>query len=151
MERSIRLYLALKNLAIERRLNAVSVKCFPELGDNYATACLAVSLLPEEGIVTSCIGDVNTALSAYVLHLLSGGPVFNPDIQLIKKDEREVKLASDGAAPPSLAPDPKDVVLKRRGLLTEGAADGVCLDLVCKPEPLRWRDSVGSKEPIIYT
>ncbi|MBS7612307.1 L-fucose/L-arabinose isomerase family protein [Candidatus Bathyarchaeota archaeon] len=136
MERSIRLYIALKKLVSERKYDAVAVKCFPELGDNYATACLAQSLLPDEGIVTSCIGDVNTALSAYILYLLSGKPTFNPDVQQIRKWENVVKLASDGAAPISLAEDVERMTLKRRGLPTEGAADGICVGFVCKPGPV---------------
>ncbi len=133
MERSIRLYLALRSLAAERKFDVMAVKCFPELGDNYATPCLGQSLLPEEGIVSSCIGDVNTALSAYILHLLSGEPTFNPDIQKVNKDEGVVNLASDGAAPVSLAADPNNVVLKNRGLVTEGAADGISVGFICKP------------------
>lgn len=136
MERSIRLYIALKKLVSEKGYDVVAVKCFPELGDNYATACLAQSLLPDEGIVTSCIGDVNTALSAYILYLLSGKPTFNPDVQQIRKWENVVKLASDGAAPISLAEDMGRVVLKRRGLPTEGAADGICVGFICKPGPV---------------
>ncbi len=136
MERSIRLYIALKKLVSERKYDVVAVKCFPELGDNYATACLAQSLLPDEGVVTSCIGDVNTALSAYILYLLSGKPTFNPDVQQIRKWENVVKLASDGAAPISLAEDMGKVTLKRRGLPSEGAADGICVGFVCKPGPV---------------
>jgi len=136
MERSIRLYLALRDLLSERRFNLTAVKCFPELGDNYATACLAQSLLPEEGVVTSCIGDVNTAFSAYILHLLSGEPTFNPDVQQINKDEGVVKLASDGAAPLSLAASPDRIVLRNRGLATEGAADGISVGFICKPGPV---------------
>jgi len=136
MERSIRLYIALKKLVSDRRYDVVAVKCFPELGDHYATACLAQSLLPDEGVVTSCIGDVNTALSAYILYLLSGKPTFNPDVQQIRKWENVVKLASDGAAPISLAENVKKVTLKRRGLPTEGAADGICVGFVCKPGPV---------------
>jgi len=136
MDRSIRLYIALKRLASEKKYDVVAVKCFPELGDNYATACLAQSLLPDEGVVTSCIGDVNTALSAYILYLLSGKPTFNPDVQQVRKWENVVKLASDGAAPISLAEDVRRIVLKRRGLPTEGAADGICVGFVCKPGPV---------------
>jgi len=136
MGRSIRLYLALRDLLSERKFNLTAVKCFPELGDNYATACLAQSLLPEEGVVTSCIGDVNTAFSAYILHLLSGEPTFNPDVQQINKDEGVVKLASDGAAPLSLAASPDRIVLRNRGLATEGAADGISVGFICKPGPV---------------
>jgi len=136
MERSIRLYLALRDFVLERKFDVTAVKCFPELGDNYATACLAQSLLPEEGVVSSCIGDVNTALSAYILHLLSSEATFNPDVQRIKKDEGVVILASDGAAPPSLAASPERIILRCRGLATEGAADGISIGFICKPGPV---------------
>jgi len=133
MDRSIRIYLAMKKIIEQNKFNFTALKCFPELGDYYATACLAQSLLGDEGFVSACIGDLNTALTAYILHLLSGSPIFSPDVQQVRKEEGVVKLTSDGACPLSLAKSVKEVKLSRRGIFGEGAADGICIGLVCNP------------------
>lgn len=133
MEKSIRIYLAMKRIIEQNKFNVTALKCFPELGDHYATACLSQSLLGDEGFISACIGDLNTALSAYILHLLSGSPIFSPDVQLVRKEEGIVKLTSDGACPLSFAKNVKEVKLSRRGIFGEGEADGICVGFVCKP------------------
>lgn len=133
MDRSIRLYLAIKRVIDEHAFNATALKCFPEIGDYYATACLAQSLLGYEGFTSACIGDLNTALTAYILQLLSGSSTFSPDVQRVKKAEGLVVLTSDGACPLDLAENLRQVKLSRRGIFGEGQADGICVGLVCKP------------------
>jgi L-fucose isomerase-like protein len=75
-------------------------------------------------------------LTAYILQLLTDEPVFNPDIQQVRKEERLVKLVSDGACAPNLARNAKEVRLSRRGIFGEGSADGICIGLCCKPGPV---------------
>ncbi|GAI08145.1 unnamed protein product, partial [marine sediment metagenome] len=75
MIRSVKLYLALKKIISEDSYDFVGIKCMPEVADNYASCCLAVSLINDEGIVTSCECDVNAALTMQILNLLTGGPV----------------------------------------------------------------------------
>jgi L-fucose isomerase len=133
MDRSIRLYLAMKKVIQENTFDFTTVKCFPEIGDYYATACLAQSLLGYEGFISACIGDLNTALTAYILHQLSGSSVFSPDVQRIRKKDGVVVLTSDGACPLNFAENKKDVKLGKRGIFGEGDADGICVGLVCKP------------------
>ena len=133
MNRSIRIYLAMKKLIADYKLDMVAFKCFPEIGDYYATACLSQSLLNDEGFTSGCVGDLNTTLTAYVLGQFTGRPVFNPDVQQVKKEDRLVKLVADGSAAPSLAEALTEVKLARRGVFGEGNADGICLGLVCKP------------------
>lgn len=132
-DRSIRIYLAMKKIIEQNKFNFTALKCFPELGDYYATACLAQSLLGDEGLISACIGDLNTALTAYILYLLTGSATFSPDVQQVRKEEGVVKLTSDGACPLSLAKSAKEVKLSRRGIFGEGGADGICVGLVCKP------------------
>lgn len=133
MDRSIRLYLAMKKVVEGNGFNVTALKCFPEIGDYYATACLAQSLLGYEGFTSACIGDLNTALAAYILHLLSDSSVFSPDVQRVQKEEGIVVLTSDGACPLNLAENVKRVKLSRRGVFGEGEADGICVGLVCRP------------------
>ncbi len=133
MDHSIRLYLAMKKVIKENSFNFTALKCFPEVSDNYATACLAQSLLGNEGFTSACIGDLNTALTAYILQMLSGSSVFNPDIQRIRKGDNVVVMTSDGTCPLNIAEDKNGVKLSKRGVFGEGDADGICVGLVCKP------------------
>jgi L-fucose isomerase-like protein len=136
MDRSLRLYLAMKKVIQENAFDFTALKCFPEIGDNYATACLAQSLLGNEGFTSACIGDLNTALTAYILQLLSGFSVFNPDIQRVRKSDGVVVLTSDGTCPLNIAENKKEVKLSKRGVFGEGDADGICVGLICKPGPV---------------
>jgi L-fucose isomerase-like protein len=133
MDRSVRLFLAMKKVIQESAFDFTTLKCFPEIGDNYATACLAQSLLGNQGFTSACIGDLNTALTAYILHLLTGFSVFNPDVQRVRKSDGVVVLTSDGACPLNFAENKKEVKLGKRGVFGEGEADGICVGLVCKP------------------
>lgn len=133
MDRSVRLYLAMKKVIQENAYDFAALKCFPEIGDYYATACLAQSLLGYQGFISACIGDLNTALTAYILHLLSGSSAFSPDVQRVRKKDGVVVLASDGACPLSFAENKEEVKLSKRGIFGEGEADGICVGLVCKP------------------
>ena len=53
-----RMYLALKGLSARYQLNALTLKCFGILGSCRTTACLALALLNDEGIVAGCEGDI---------------------------------------------------------------------------------------------
>jgi L-fucose isomerase-like protein len=132
MEKSVRLYLALKELYDERNYDFASVKCYPELGDGYATPCLAQSLMSDEGYTSSCIGDINTALSAHALGAFSEGAVFSGDVQQVIYQENIVKVVCDGGCPPSLRACTAHCKVCMRGLPTEGAEGGMGISTVLK-------------------
>lgn len=70
---SWRVYEALRDLAGEARLDAVTVKCQYEMSRDWGLApCLALSILGDT-ITSSCEGDVYLAVSQLILHYLSGG------------------------------------------------------------------------------
>lgn len=56
VERAMRVYLALKKLFEEHRLDAASIRCFDLIGRVDTTACLAASLLNSELRVVGCEG-----------------------------------------------------------------------------------------------
>ena len=53
-----RMYLALRRLCTQHELNALTLKCFGLLNSCRTTACLALALLNDEGIVAGCEGDI---------------------------------------------------------------------------------------------
>ena len=73
---SSRLYLALRNVGKKYRLNAITIRCWPELREAppsfHVTPCYAISRLTDEGIMGVCEADVSSAVTMLLLHRLTG-------------------------------------------------------------------------------
>jgi L-fucose isomerase-like protein len=131
-ERSIRLYLALKKMVKQNDWDFYTIQSFPGLGDEYSATCFAQSMILEDGIGTSTLGDFNTALTVKCLTDLSSDPVYYGDLQHIDKSKNEIKIIGDGACPPSLAGRLGPAGFAEHGIPTEGGAGGISIKLVCK-------------------
>ncbi len=131
-ERSIRLYLALKQIVERERFAFYTVQSFPGLGDDYSATCFAQSMMLEDGHGTSTLGDFNTALTVFLLSQLSKERVYYGDLQHIDKRTNEIKIIGDGACPPSLAGKLGPAGFSEHGIPTEGSAGGLSVKLVCK-------------------
>jgi L-fucose isomerase-like protein len=131
-ERSIRLYLALKEIVEREKFDFYTIQSFPGLADDYSASCFAQSMMLEDGWGTSTLGDFNTALSVFLLTKLSRDPVYYGDLQHIDKKTKEIKIIGDGAIPPSLAGKLGPAGFAEHGIPTEGEAGGLSVKLVCK-------------------
>ena len=131
-EKSIRLYLGLKEIVQREKFDFYSIQSFPGLGDNYAATCFAQSMMLEDGYGTSTLGDLNTALTVFLLTQLSKERVYYGDLQHIDKRTKEIKIVGDGACPPSLAGKLGPAGFATHGIPTEGKAGGVAVKLICK-------------------
>jgi L-arabinose isomerase len=131
-EHSIRLYLAIKKLLKKNEWDFYTIQSFPGLGDTYSATCFAQSMMLEDGIGTSTLGDFNTALTVKCLTDLSNEPVYYGDLQHIDKMNHEIKIIGDGACPPSLAGKLGPAGFAEHGIPTEGDAGGLSVKLVCK-------------------
>lgn len=131
-ERSIRLYLAIKKLVAKNGWDFYTIQSFPGLGDDYSATCFAQSMMLDEGMGTSTLGDFNTAMTVKLLTDLSAEPVYYGDLQHIDKVKREIKIIGDGACPPSLAGKLGPAGFAEHGIPTEGQAGGISVKLVCK-------------------
>jgi L-fucose isomerase-like protein len=130
--RSIRLYLAIKKLVIKNDWDFYTIQSFPGLGDDYSATCFAQSMMLEDGVSTSTLGDFNTAMTVKCLTELSKEPVYYGDLQHIDKSNNEIKIIGDGACPPSLASKLGPAGFAGHGIPTEGEAGGLSIKLVCK-------------------
>ena len=144
-----KMYLAFKRMKELYQIDVFANKCMPEMsaipyGYGYA-ACLATSMLNEEGIMTACEADVPAAISMYVLNLITGGQkVFFADIARLHKDENAVTFFNCGTAPVSMADYDQGVELwpiagniADDALPTEyccGKMNGACIKLDLKPD-----------------
>jgi L-arabinose isomerase len=131
-ERSIRLYLALKEVVQRERFDFYTIQSFPGLADDYSATCFAQSMMLEDGYGTSTLGDFNTALTVLLLTRLSSERVYYGDLQHIDRGTREIKIIGDGACPPSLAGKLGPAGFAEHGIPTEGGAGGLSVKLICK-------------------
>ncbi len=131
-QRSMRLYLAIKKLVARNQWDFYTIQSFPGLGDEYSATCFAQSMMLEDGVGTSTLGDFNTAMSVLLLTKLSREPVYYGDLQHIDKKTREIKIIGDGACPPSLACKLGPAGFAEHGIPTEGEAGGLSVQLTCK-------------------
>jgi len=114
-ERSMRLALALDDLARSRKVPAVTVNCHsdvlrwnPEIG---ITACLGASLLTAEGIPVSCTGDLPTALALVLARALSGRSLYC-EFYTPERETGLMFLAAGGEGDPAWADPAAPVVVE---------------------------------------
>ena len=131
-ERSMRLYLALKKVVEKEKFDFYTIQSFPGLAGDYSATCFAQSMMLEDGVGTSTLGDFNTALTVLLLTKLSKDRVYYGDLQHIDKKTKEIKIIGDGACPPSLAGKLGPAGFSEHGIPTEGEAGGLSVKLTCK-------------------
>ena len=95
-----KLYLSAKALISKHHLDVVNMKCQYELSQGYGcVACLPISLLADDGIVSACEGDIPTTLSMAILSRLSGQQVFYGDVDLLDKSKKRIIISTCGFLP----------------------------------------------------
>ncbi len=85
--RSLRVLSAIRRLASERRLGAVSPACWWFYKRTGANACLAHAVLNDEGLVVGCEGDVPSTIAMALASYASGSPAFFANIADIRGEE----------------------------------------------------------------
>ena len=92
--RSMRLYRALKRIAEEEKLTALTVNC-ARLADltGGVTGCLALALLNDEGLTAGCEGDLQAIFSMLAVHALTGKSVFMANPSMINARTNELVLS----------------------------------------------------------
>jgi len=98
---SSRYYLGIKRLIQSEGLDALALRCWPELCPLVGSwPYFAVARLVDEGESIALEGDVEGAVSSLIGRLLGCGPAFLSD--WLEHDSQTVTLWHIGAAPPSL-------------------------------------------------
>ncbi len=97
LQTAARMLLALRAIAGEQEMHALTVKCQYELSQQFGfTPCVPLSVLGEE-MPVSCEGDILTTITEMILHYLGGGPVAYADIHEVLDDR--ILVAACGFAP----------------------------------------------------
>jgi len=99
LEPVTRMYIALRDLAAENDLDALTVKCNFELSQEYGqTACVPLSVLGNE-LVASCEADIPILLTQMMFHYLSdGGTTTYADVHELLLSNRAL-IGACGFAP----------------------------------------------------
>jgi len=71
-EKAARVYLALEEIVVRNGYQALAISCWPKFQDEYQfNVCSVVGRLNQNGITTSCEGDIPSALSMLLLNYLN--------------------------------------------------------------------------------
>lgn len=144
LERQVRSYLALKDIAKEHCYNFMGVKCQPDMSDHFVLQCLGVALLnnnidadgEKDPIPTSCECDCDGALTMRTLSLCAEKkPSCLVDIRYFDKETKEFILANCGSMAPYFAdPEDENHALKESYMLEHsfGLAGGGAVQMVAR-------------------
>ncbi len=120
LDRSLRLYCGLRQLATAGGWAGLTTRCWPECFTRYgAAACGPQAMLADDGIPSGCEADVYGAVTSVVLRELAGEPPFVADLVHLDADDDTGVFWHCGVAPLHLA-DPtapaRAAVHSNRGL-----------------------------------
>ncbi|MBN2073355.1 MAG: hypothetical protein JW770_05365 [Actinobacteria bacterium] len=104
LEKSMKMYLALKKMVHEGNWSGVSVKCQHEFSTYLrCTACLPLSMLTDEGVMCTDEGDIHALLTMVIMKGLAkeGTPIYFGDIY--KLEEGGFLMDHCGLSPHSCA------------------------------------------------
>ena len=87
------MYLALASICKEEHLDAVTVKCFDLLSSCKTTACLALALLNDSGIIAGCEGDIPSICTMLAVYKALGRPSFMANPASIDSDNLSIDFA----------------------------------------------------------
>ena len=82
--KALSLYGRIKKIMWERDADSVTIRCFDMIKEAGTTACLAVSMLNDDGKIAGCEADIPSTLSMLIAHTISGAPVFMANPALIE-------------------------------------------------------------------
>jgi len=100
-----RLYLAMRHYMDNEGVDALSVRCWPEMPNVFGQwPYLGMARLAEECRAVACEGDADGALSALVGESLGMGPCYLSD--WLEHDDETITLWHGGNAPVSMSPPP---------------------------------------------
>jgi len=132
---TLSVYNALKEIAVEEKLDGLAVRCWPEFFTNMGcAACGAMSMLSDgfgmdNPLPCSCEADINGTLTQLILQILADAPAFGTDIVGVDKEQDLIALWHCGLAPLTMA-DPNVQV---RGGLHSNRKVPLVMDFPLKP------------------
>ncbi len=104
LDKSLRVYAALSDIARERQLDGLAVRCWPEFFTEYGcAACGPMAMLNGDGRPCACEADVYGDATNLLLAALTGGPVLMSDLVDLSEADDTGVLWHCGLAPLAMA------------------------------------------------
>jgi L-fucose isomerase-like protein len=138
LRNTLSVYNALKDIASQRNLDGMAVRCWPEFFvEMGCAACGAMSMLSDgfgqnRPLPCSCEADINGAVTQLILQLLAGSPAFGTDIVGLDVEQDLIALWHCGLAPLSMA----DPSAQPRGGIHSNRQVPLVMDFPLKPGPI---------------
>jgi L-fucose isomerase-like protein len=108
LERSLRVFGAFSDLARERGLSALAVRCWPEFFTEYGcAACGPMAMTSQDGVPCACEADVYGAVTGLLLQAIADAPPFMADLVDVDREGDSAVVWHCGLAPLSMA-DPDE-------------------------------------------
>lgn len=154
LQKTLGVYSVLKELAHEKGLDGLAVRCWPEFFTQLGcAACGALSLLSggfdgEEPVPCSCEADINGTVTQFILQTLAGDSAFGTDMVGADFEQNTIALWHCGMAPINMA-DPSYPIL---GGIHSNRKVPLIMDFRLKPglvTVLRVSQSLGALRMII--
>ncbi len=93
IEDAAKIYIAIKKLVKKYKLSSLTLSCFTILEVLKNTGCFALSTLNDEGIIAGCEGDIESTITMFLLHRLTGRIPFMANPSGLDKEENSITLA----------------------------------------------------------
>ncbi len=132
---TLSVYNALKEIALEQKLDGLAVRCWPEFFTEMGcAACGAMSMLSDgfgdaTPLPCSCEADINGTVIQLILQLLSETPAFGTDMVGVDVDRDRIALWHCGLAPLSMA----DPAVQPQGGIHSNRRLPLVMDFPLKP------------------
>ena len=132
---SLSVYHALKEIALEKELDGLAVRCWPDFFTELdCAACGAMSMLSDgfggtRPIPCGCEADINGTLTQLILQWLADGPAFGTDMVGVDVETNRVALWHCGLAPLSMA----DPAAQPHGTIHSNRNKPLLMDFPLKP------------------
>ncbi|HET6440433.1 MAG TPA: hypothetical protein VFG59_20405 [Anaeromyxobacter sp.] len=104
VERTTRVFLALRDFARERGYDALALSCWSRFQQLYGVAvCSAMSRLNQQGVVVPCEGDVSSAVMMLAMNAINGSRAALNDLVAFDEEDASLNLWHCGVAPAAWA------------------------------------------------
>ena len=90
---AVKLYNSLKDLIQKNDINAISIRCFDIIETCKTTACLALSIFNDRGLVSGCEGDIPTLWSMIIARALLNKASFMANPSSIDRGDNTVDFS----------------------------------------------------------
>lgn len=90
---AIRIYEALKKIVKKYNLSGFTIRCFDMIKKYQNTACLAVSIFNQCGIISTCEGDIPTLLTMTIVNKITSRSTFQANPSYINYEKKKVLFA----------------------------------------------------------